>query len=268
MKTFLRKRCWLAAMATAWWLTLASPAIALPPQIEADRLLQIAATEMDKPDGGARTLIVRSLEAAQATGARMPDNFLYHLGRALYFVDEVEASQERLDRYLTTQGSQARYYKEALALLTRTKTYADKRKLRGVWERFEWHDKEAGELRDRKIGLVWQMCNSFFGTWDGRRCDLGSREFAWEEAMERAQSEARLTGKPWRLPTRGELQDAAGYFPIVSTETWTRDEYDANAAYQIPERLMEEALLSGKALPEARAGARPKSTLLRVRLVR
>ncbi|WP_066272190.1 hypothetical protein [Hydrogenophaga palleronii] len=92
----------------------AAAAQGLPPAMEADRLLQIAATEMDKQDGADWKTVATALRDAEATGARMPVNFAYHYGRALHAVRQHAAAQQQLERYLREQGTKARYYSEAL----------------------------------------------------------------------------------------------------------------------------------------------------------
>lgn len=113
-------RLLLAAFLATLLLT-SLPARALPPEIEADRLLQDAATEMDKrsPDWD-RTL--KALTAAEALPVAISTNFDYHMGRALAGNKKYKAAAARLGQYLTTQGTGARHYTEAL----RAYTAADK----------------------------------------------------------------------------------------------------------------------------------------------
>lgn len=107
---------WLAAMAAALCLAGALQAQGLPPTIEADRQLQLAATEMDRKDDTNWQKVAVALKAAEDTGVRMPSNFDYHYGRALQATGRHGEALERLQRYLSTQGSKAKYYSEALAL--------------------------------------------------------------------------------------------------------------------------------------------------------
>lgn len=105
---------------------LGSPlAQGLPPQVEADRQLQLAAAEMEKAGAADWPKAVEALEAAAATGVRMPANFDYHLGRALLGADRPGPAQERLERYLREQGAQGKYYSEALQQYSLAKTRAE-----------------------------------------------------------------------------------------------------------------------------------------------
>ena len=99
----------------------AAAAQGLPPAVEADRLLQLASTEMakgDKGDTAAWGKAAAALKGAEATGVRMPDNFDYHYGRALHAVGQNTLAHERIERYLRTQGTRGKYYSEALAQYT------------------------------------------------------------------------------------------------------------------------------------------------------
>ncbi len=226
----------LASASLALWLACALPAVAqLSPEIEADRLLLEASTEMEKEKGISWSQVLSALEAAEATGARMPENFNYHLGRALNAVSDYALGQKRLERYLAAQGNKAKYYKEALQGLTSSRKELDNDKRRGVWERFEWADQASGELRDRQTGLVWQFCNSWRGTWNGKRCDGRNAEVTWERTREYARGVASRSGKPWRMPTRAELREVAQYFPHTGVYTWTSEEMNADKAYVVSE---------------------------------
>ena len=125
---------------------LAAPAAAqgLPPAIEADRQLQLAASEMAKADRGDKAdwaLVAQALKSAEATGVRMPAGFDYHQGRALHAMGEHAAALQRLERYLRVQGQQGKYYSEALALFTQ----AQAAQAQG----------EAAQRRQAQIDAAW-----------------------------------------------------------------------------------------------------------------
>lgn len=256
------------ALAAGCLLCALSPASALPPDVEADRLLLQASNEMAKENGVQPTVVLQALEAAEATGVRMPENFNFHLGRALMQVGEAEAAIPRLDRYLTAQGKNAKYYKEALEALTNAQAVAAERKRRGAWERFEWHDKAAGELRDRKTGLIWQYCNSFYGIWNGRACAGDTVAYPWQQALDLAQAEARRSGKAWRLPTRAELLEVAAQFPATGIQTWTSDVASGDKAYQVTELNAKRRALGEPRTDGELSYEFSKSTKLSYRLVR
>lgn len=248
---------------------LAMPAVwaQLPPAVQADRMLQRAAAEMDKQGGGSPPVIVRSLEAARATGVRMPANFRYHLGRALYFLGESEESLAQIQGYLKEQGGQAKYYAEALDVYSAAEAAVQQDKRRGPWERFEWHDREAGELRDRKTGLIWQACNSVRGAWEGRGCTGAKHELTWGQAADHARDLASRSGKAWRLPTSAELQEAAPHFPgHPGIQTWAA-QAEGSRAHVVIERNARDRWL-GTADAERATDTYTRSMELSYRLVR
>lgn len=107
--------------AAALCLAGATTAQGLPPAVEADRLLQLGAAEMakgEKGDTAAWAKAAAALKGAEATGVRMTENFDYHYGRTLHAVGQHAVAHERLDRYLRTYGTKAKYYSEALAQYT------------------------------------------------------------------------------------------------------------------------------------------------------
>ncbi len=263
----------LAGALLALWLACAPPAWAqLPPAIEADRLLQEAAAEMAKEKGIDWLKVVEALEAAEATRARMPENFQFHLGKALWYAGQnetdVNAAVQRVERYLSTQGTAAKYYKEALDILSGVKRNQADDKRRGVWERFEWADMARGELRDRKTGLVWLYCDSSYGRWNGRGCNRATVELPWEQALEYARNMPRNGGKPWRLPTRVELLEAAGYFPLSSSTVWTSVPSKEGLAYVVFEGRVRAEVLGTRPPSDVLFDDFHKTMLLSVRLVR
>lgn len=265
----LAPRSWRTTLAGALLLTASLAAQAtLPVDIEADRLLQEAAIEMKKDKGFAWSLVVSALEAAEATGGAMPANFNYHLGLALTGNQEYEAAVLRLERYLKTQGTRAKYYQEALRALSESKTQLAVQKRLGIWERFEWADQTRGELRDRTTGLVWQACASWHGNWNGKRCDGQRQDFVWTQAQERALSVASRSGQAWRLPSRAELLEVAGYFPNGITHIWSSTEQGADMADAVSEPRARAELLGRRGPDEAIAQPFRKTQTMHLRLVR
>lgn len=120
--TFIRfLRSTSVGLAAAFCFSGWSAAQGLPPAVEADRLLQSAATELEKGTKGGQVDWIKvgtALEGAEATGVRMPANFDYHYGRALHAVGLHAVAHVRLERYLRTQGTKGKYYNDALAQYT------------------------------------------------------------------------------------------------------------------------------------------------------
>ena len=103
----------LTAIALLLSATLAS---ALPPQIEADRQLKAAGTEM-KQDTIAWQRVLNALAAAEATGVKMPESFDFHMGVALTETGDHAGALQRLTRYLERYGKRGRFYDAALEQL-------------------------------------------------------------------------------------------------------------------------------------------------------
>lgn len=87
---------------------------ALPPQIEVDRLLLQAKTALDAND---YTQATASLAKAEKLGTKLPDNFYYHYGYALFKMDDIEKSRRMLERYLNETSTKGKFYREALETL-------------------------------------------------------------------------------------------------------------------------------------------------------
>ncbi len=104
------------AVAAAFLALLALSAGALPPQVEADRQLKAAASEM-RQDTIAWPRVLEALNAAEATGAKLPENFDYYMGMALSETGEPAQAVKRLTRYLERYGKRARSYDAALEQL-------------------------------------------------------------------------------------------------------------------------------------------------------
>jgi formylglycine-generating enzyme required for sulfatase activity len=84
---------------------------ALPPQVEADRLMIEAKTFMDAKDYAAA---VDRFGKVEELKARKPDTFAYHYGVALAGMGQWASARQKLDQYLTASGSNGKFYREAL----------------------------------------------------------------------------------------------------------------------------------------------------------
>ncbi|MCW5654909.1 hypothetical protein [Hydrogenophaga sp.] len=82
---------------------------ALPPQIEADRQLKAAGAEM-KQDTIDWQRALTALNAAEATGVKMPESFDYYIGRALSETGDPASAVQRFTRYLERYGKRGKFY--------------------------------------------------------------------------------------------------------------------------------------------------------------
>lgn len=107
----MRKPAFLCAMIIGL-----SPALtwAASPASEAEKNLKQAVSHIDTGNWPAA---VESFEAAQATGAPLPESFAYHYGRALAKAKRYVEARVVLEGYLAAQGAGARFAKPAQELL-------------------------------------------------------------------------------------------------------------------------------------------------------
>lgn len=94
--------------------SIASYAAAASPSAEAERHIKQAVTQVEMDNWPAA---VESFEAAQATGAPLPESFAYHYGRALAKAKRYVEARVVLEGYLAAQGTGARFAKQAQELL-------------------------------------------------------------------------------------------------------------------------------------------------------
>lgn len=107
----MRKPAFLCAMIIGL-----SPALtwSASPASEAEKNLKQAVSHVDTGNWPAA---VESFEAAQATGAPLPESFAYHYGRALAKAKRYVEARVVLEGYLAAQGAGARFAKPAHELL-------------------------------------------------------------------------------------------------------------------------------------------------------
>lgn len=96
-------------------------ALAAPNESETDLHLKKAVTQVE---AGNWPAAVDAFEAAQATGAALPESFAYHYGRALAKAKRYVEARVVLEGYLARQGPDARFAKPAQELLTEIRKQA------------------------------------------------------------------------------------------------------------------------------------------------
>ncbi len=94
---------------------------------------------------------------------------------------------------------------------------------------------DGKEVTDNNTGLVWRRCSEG-QTWNGTTCTGSARQYTYEQALARAQTQ---TG--WRLPSKEELSsivdssrnhlaiDTAAFPGTVAGAYWTSSPYTGNA---------------------------------------
>jgi len=90
---------------------------ALPQQAEADKLMLEATAAMKAQDfSGA----VKKFARVKELNAKVPETFTYHYGVALAESGDFSRAIQQLDAYITKEGENGKFYKEALEIYTKT----------------------------------------------------------------------------------------------------------------------------------------------------
>ena len=179
---------------------------ALPPQVEADRLMLEIKGQIDAKQYAAAVENFSKVE--KLPGIQLPDTFAYHYGVALAGMNKNEEALKKLDQYLTTAGSGGKFYKEALE------------KYNEVESKIKALSKATPEMiaipgKNYSIGKYevtqgqWKAImgnnpSSFKNCGD----DCPVENVSWNDAQEFIQKLNAKTGKQYRLPTGEEWKYA------------------------------------------------------------
>lgn len=90
---------------------LSFSAVALPPEIEADRLLIQAKTALDAND---YDKALQSLAKAELLNVKMPETFYFHYGKAYNGAKKWAKAKAAYEKYLDQTGTRGKFYREAL----------------------------------------------------------------------------------------------------------------------------------------------------------
>lgn len=159
------------------------PVTALPPEVEADKLLVSVAEKMNNKDfSGAG----EDLDKIKSLGVTLPVEFYLQNGRYLIAMRNATDAKKSLETYLEKAGKEGRYYQGALKLYG----YAEANEKR--WGRFKEND--DGTVNDNQTGLMWAPSDN--GT-----------NISWLEARQYCVNYSGGGYKDWRLPTQNELAE-------------------------------------------------------------
>jgi hypothetical protein len=98
---------------------------ALPPQVEADMLMQEIA---ESTKAGKFSDQPEKFTRISGLKAKLPESFEFHWGKALHENRQYPQALTHLETYLTKIGSKGKYYPDALALYTKSKEIMAKEK--------------------------------------------------------------------------------------------------------------------------------------------
>ncbi len=101
----------------------------LPPEIQVDILISAAKKDIL---AGSWKDAVRGLEKALKLGVKLPGEFHFHYGKALFKTGNYDDSLSSLTSYLTLVGKDGEYYEEAVTLVVDAKDEQEEAKLRSL----------------------------------------------------------------------------------------------------------------------------------------
>ena len=156
----------------------ALPAMALPPEMEADRLLLSAAKHLGSPEATEEFKKIRELNI------ELPTNYYYYYGKHQYETVNLEEANKNIEKYLEKAGRDGQFYKDSLEMITAIEE-EQKRLARFV-------DHGNGTITDTKSGLMWAAK------------DNGS-DITWQNARAYCKNYRGGGHSDWRLPTQDEL---------------------------------------------------------------
>jgi formylglycine-generating enzyme required for sulfatase activity len=132
----------------------------LPTEIQVDILINAA--KKDNQAGRWKDA-VRSLEKALRLGVKLPGEFHFHYGKALFKTGNYDDSLSSLTSYLTLVGKDGEYYEEAVTLVVDAKDEQEDAKLRSLDSEHQ-RTKAADETEDDMVyikGGCFDMGNIF-----------------------------------------------------------------------------------------------------------
>ncbi|MFZ7110167.1 MAG: DUF1566 domain-containing protein [Desulfatiglandales bacterium] len=153
-------------------------AMALPPEMEADRLLLSAAKHLGSPEATAEFEKIRELNI------KLPTEYYYYYGKHLYETLNLKEADENIRKYLEKTGREGLYYRDSLQLITDIEEEA-KRLARFI-------DHANGTITDTKTGLMWAAQDNGY-------------PIKWRDALLYCQRFRGGGFSDWRLPTQEEL---------------------------------------------------------------
>ena len=156
----------------------ALPAMALPPEMEADRLLLSAAKHLRSPEATVE------FEKIRALNIELPTDYYYYYGKHLYETWNLKEANKNIEKYLEKAGRDGQFYKDSLQIITAIEE-EQKRLARFV-------DHGNGTITDTKSGLMWAAK------------DNGS-DITWQNARAYCKNYRGGGHSDWRLPTQDEL---------------------------------------------------------------
>lgn len=186
-------------------LLLSSQLMALPPQIELDRLLLQTKTALDSKN---YVQAKESLDKAEKLGIKLPDTFYYHSGVANVGSQNYEQAQIMFERYLDMTGNKGKYYRESLENLNfievdKANYLKALEQRKSDIEKCESEHKNNIKSLEQEAERLYQKCHNY-GEYDcGQYREKKAEKLwkRWQDAEERKYDAARTaSGCEQRYP--------------------------------------------------------------------
>lgn len=157
------------------------PVMALPPEMEANKLLLSATVMLNSNNYEAAG---RDLEKIRALKVKLPVEYYFQNGRYLAATKQATEAKQSLETYLDQTGKEGESYDAALKLYS--KVEADEKRL----ARFK--DNGDGTVTDTQTGLMWAAKDN-------------GRDIDWADARVYCMDYSGGGHTDWRMPTQYEL---------------------------------------------------------------
>lgn len=119
----------------------------LPPEIQADIIISAAKKDIL---AGKWKDAVQGLENALKLGVKLPGEFYFHYGKALFKIGNYDESLSSLTSYLTLIGREGEYYEEAVTLVVDARNEQEDAKLRSLESKHQ-RTETADETEDDMV---------------------------------------------------------------------------------------------------------------------
>ena len=194
------------------------PAMALSPEMEADKLMLSVAAKLDSNDHEAAG---RDLEKIRALKVKLPVDYYFQNGRYLAAVKQAAEARKNLETYLDKAGKEGKFYESALKLYSQIE--ADEKR------RARFKNNGDGTVTDTQTGLMWAASDN-------------GRDINWADAREYCLNYSGGGHTDWGMPTQDELaglydkEETGSYHitPLIKLSKccpWTMETRDSEAGH-------------------------------------
>jgi hypothetical protein len=189
---------------------------ALPPDMEADRLLLLVKAARDAQDYPTE---VQHMEELGALNVALPDSYYYHYANALAHIKSERRAKAMYEKYLMVAGKNGKYYGDALAALNRSIDTLSKSPQRDCDTCPDMQPLPTAKLAVSKYAITfdeWDACVAEGGCNGYIPADQGWGRgqhpvinVSWQDAKAYTKWLTRKTGAQYRLLTDNEWEVAA-----------------------------------------------------------